>query len=557
MASAKYDVIIVGAGAGGGVIAGVLAEAGRRVLLLERGRSLSFKEIGRDHLRNQRLSQYGVNAGPESGHVRSAGGRAIPPHNGNYHNNAATVGGGTRVYGGQAWRFHPLDFQMASTYGVPEGSSLADWPVTHAELAPFYARAERELGVAGDAAAMWHLPKRQTADSRQQTAEEEDAGLLLSAHRSLLSDDADYPMPPILLNEQGRTVRRGAASLGWRTLPVPLAVNSVPHDGRPACIHCQHCVGFACPVDAKNGTQNTLIPRALMTGRCDLLTETMAERIEIHEGRATGITYIRLATGERVTESAETIVVAGGAIETARLLLLSGVENDNIGRNLQGHYYPGAAGLLPEPIWDGIGPGVTTATTEFNHGNDGVIGGGMLADDFIPLPASFWKGYTPPSLPRWGIEPKNWMRENHHRVLKIMGPVQDIPSPTARVTLDTEVRDAWGVPVVRLSGATHPETVRTSAFMFERAKEWIRACGATEIWGDAPGLGLSGGQHQAGTCRMGDDPKTSVADRHCRVHGVENLYLGDGSVHVTNGGFNPFLTIMALAYRTAEKIAES
>ena len=526
MASAKYDAIIVGAGAGGGVLAGVLAEAGRRVLLLERGRALSFKEVGRDHLRNQRLSQYGVNAGPDAGHTRIVGNQIIEPQDGGYHNNAATVGGGTRVYGGQAWRFHPLDFQMASTYGVPDGSSLADWPVTHQELAPFYARAERELGVAGDAAAMRHLPQY----------------------------DADYPMPPILLNEQGRIVRKGAAALNWHTVPVPLAVNSVPNQGRPACIHCQHCVGFACPVDAKNGTQNTLIPRALLTGRCDLLTDVMAERIEIREGRATGITYIRLATGERVTESAEIVVIAGGAIETARLLLLSGIENDNIGRNLQGHVYTGAVGLLPEPIWDGIGPGVTTALCEFNHGNEGIVGGGMLADDFIPLPASFWKGYTPPSLPRWGLIPKQWMRENHRRVLKIMGPVQDIPSPNARVTLEPAVRDAWGVPIVRLSGTTHPETIRTSAFMFERAKEWIRACGATEIWGDPPGLGLSGGQHQAGTCRMGDDPKTSVADRHCRVHGIENLYLGDGSVHVTNGGFNPFLTIMALAYRTADFI---
>jgi choline dehydrogenase-like flavoprotein len=523
---AKYDVIIIGAGAGGGVVAGILAEAGRRVLLLERGRSESFREIGRDHLRNQRLSQYGVNAGPEPRHVRSVGGQAIRPNHWGYQNNAAIVGGGTRVYGGQAWRFMPTDFKMASTYGVPDSSSLADWPITHEELAPFYAKAEHELGVAGDASAMWHLP----------------------------TYAADYPMPPTLLNKQGATVRKGAAALGWRTLPVPLAVNTIPRDGRPACIHCQHCVGFACPVDAKNGTQNTLIPRALMTGRCELLTEVMAEKITIRDGRATSVTYIQLATGERITESADIIVAAGGAVETARLLLLSGLENDNIGRNLQGHYYPGAAGLLPESIWDGIGPGVTTAMTEFNHGNEGIIGGGMLADDFIPLPASFWKGYTPSYIPRWGQKAKDWMRENHQRVLKIMGPVQDIPSPNARVSVDPDIRDAWGVPVARFTGTTHPETVRTSAFMHEKAKEWIRACGATEIWGDPPGLGLSGGQHQAGTCRMGDDPRTSVVDRDCRVHDIENLYVGDGSIHVTNGGFNPFLTIMALAYRTAENI---
>ena len=123
-----YEVIIVGAGAGGGVAAGVLAEAGKRVLLLERGQELSFEEVGRDHLRNQRLSAYGHNAGPEvEGNPRTlADGRVVRPHESGYQNNAACVGSGTRVYGAQAWRFMPQDFRMASTYGVPAGSSLAD-----------------------------------------------------------------------------------------------------------------------------------------------------------------------------------------------------------------------------------------------------------------------------------------------------------------------------------------------------------------------------------------------------------------------------------------------
>ncbi|HMO57474.1 MAG TPA: NAD(P)-binding protein [Roseiflexaceae bacterium] len=133
---AHYDVIIVGAGAGGGVVAGVLAEAGRRVLLLERGAHLSYDEIARDHLRNHRLALYGHNTGPEpDGHPRvfvdpTGREQIVRPHEGGYHNNAMTVGGGTRVYGAQAWRFLPQDFRMASEYGVPEGSSLADWPIS-------------------------------------------------------------------------------------------------------------------------------------------------------------------------------------------------------------------------------------------------------------------------------------------------------------------------------------------------------------------------------------------------------------------------------------------
>jgi choline dehydrogenase-like flavoprotein len=148
------------------------------------------------------------------------------------------------------------------------------------------------------------------------------------------------------------------------------------------------------------------------------------------------------------------------------------------------------------------------------------------------------------------------MRDNYTRVARVMGPVQEIPSPDARVTLDPQVRDRWGIPVVRLSGATHPETVRTAEFMYARSREWLAASGAERIWGSPPRLKLSGGQHQAGTCRMGDDPTTSVTDRWSRVHGHDNLYLADGSVHVTNGGFNPVLTIMALAFRTAERIAQ-
>lgn len=544
----KYDVIIVGAGAGGGVIAGILAEAGKRVLLLERGEWLSFEEIGRDHLRNQRLSQYGHNAGPDvrpgvhprvAVNSRTGQAKTVLPHEGGYHNNAATVGGGTRVYGAQAWRFHPLDFRMASTYGVPEGSSLADWPVSYEDLEPFYEQAEWEVGVAGDAQRMTHLP----------------------AYKK------PYPMPPMRVNAQGHVYRRGAESLGWHTLPVPLAINTVPYLGRAACYNCQHCVGFACPVDAKNGSQNTLIPRALKTGRCDLVTGAMAERIDTDDaGRVIGVTYFD-ADGNRISVGAEVVVASGGAVETARLLLNSsspvhpyglGNANDQVGRNLQGHVYTGVAGLFREEMFDGVGPGVTTATCRWSHGNDGVIGGGMLADEFIVLPAIFWKRMTPPDLPRWGYDAKDWMRRNYRYVSDIKGPVQDIPSPNACVTLDPDVRDKWGIPVARLSGATHPETLRTAAFLNKKAREWVRASGAVEVWGRPPTVApLSGGQHQAGTCRMGDDPLVSVTDRHCRVHGHDNLYIGDGSVHVTNGGFNPFLTIMALAFRTAAHIAKS
>jgi choline dehydrogenase-like flavoprotein len=126
-----------------------------------------------------------------------------------------------------------------------------------------------------------------------------------------------------------------------------------------------------------------------------------------------------------------------------------------------------------------------------------------------------------------------------------------------RVTVDPAVRDRWGIPVARLSGTTHPASVAAAEFLRARGEEWLRASGCETVWSAQPGLVLSGGQHQAGTCRMGRDPRTSVTDEWGRVHGHDGLFVIDGSLHVTNGGFNPVLTIMALAYRSAEHVARS
>jgi choline dehydrogenase-like flavoprotein len=137
----------------------------------------------------------------------------------------------------------------------------------------------------------------------------------------------------------------------------------------------------------------------------------------------------------------------------------------------------------------------------------------------------------------------------------VQGPIQDTPNPDARVTIDPFVRDRWGIPVAHLSGTTHPESIRTADFTRRRAEEWLKASGAKTIWSYPSQLGLSGGQHQAGTCRMGNDPHSSVTDSWGRVHGHENLFVMDSSIHVTNGGFNPVLTIMALAFRNASHLA--
>jgi choline dehydrogenase-like flavoprotein len=185
------------------------------------------------------------------------------------------------------------------------------------------------------------------------------------------------------------------------------------------------------------------------------------------------------------------------------------------------------------------------------------VGGGLLANEFIKLPALFVKWALPPGQPRWGLAAKQYVRENYRRTIHVQGPIQDIPNPEGRVTIDPFVRDRWGIPVVRLSGTTHPESIRTADFLRRRAEQWLTASGAKKVWSWPSRLGLSGGQHQAGTCRMGSDPRTSVTDSWGRVHGHTNLFVMDGSIHVTNGGFNPVLTIMALAFRNAAHLAES
>lgn len=544
--SRRYDAIVVGAGAGGGVVASQLALAGRQVLLVERGQWLTYANSGhRDHLRNHRHPVYGHNTGP----APDDGPRVVvtpdgvehhePVHTIAYGNNAACVGSGTLIYGGQAWRFHPDDFRMASRYGVPAGSSLVDWPIGYADLEPWYSRAEQALGVAGPAGALTHEPFR----------------------------SASLPLPPMPRHETAAVLEKAAKALGLSITQPPLLINSVPHDGRDACIECGSCVGFACPSDGKNGTQNTLIPKALATGNLHLATETLADRIETDAtGKVTGLKLMwEDETGGRhgASVAGDIVVLSAGAIETARLLLLSanarepnglGNSSGQVGRHLQGHTYPTAYGLFDRPVYARKGPGVTIATTDYAHDVPGAVGGALLADDFTMLPIIFWDLALPPDMPRWGQAPHDFMRSHFRHVTQLKGPVHEIPNPDCRVELDPRVRDKWGRPVARLSGIVHPETTRTAEIILDKAMDWLRAAGARQVWGNVPPPRLSSYQHQAGTCRMGDDPLHAVTDRNGRVWGHDNLFVADASLHPTNGAFNPVLTIMALAFRCADHL---
>jgi choline dehydrogenase-like flavoprotein len=164
---------------------------------------------------------------------------------------------------------------------------------------------------------------------------------------------------------------------------------------------------------------------------------------------------------------------------------------------------------------------------------------------------------VPAFVPRWGRAHKEFVRSAYKRTVAVQGPVQEMPVFDARVQVDPKVKDHWGIPVVRLSGGKHPHTLEIARYIVGKAEAWVKEAGAIQTWRTVPGPGLSGGQHQAGTCRMGDDPKTSVVNKYCRLHDVENVYVMDGGVHVTNGGFNPVLTILAVAYYASDHLVKT
>lgn len=530
----RANAVVIGAGAGGGVVAKQLATAGMNVVLLERGKWYTAADCRKDDLRNQRTTLLGNAFGPEDeGNPRvvvdlNGRERVVLPSEGGYSNNAACVGGGTLSYGAMAWRFLEKDFRMRSTYGAPEGSTLEDWPVSYDDLEPYYEKAEWEIGVSGD-----------------------DTNNIFKAPRR-----KPLPMPPVKVNREFEILEPAAKRLGLHPFHIPMLRNSVPYNGRGACMQCRWCVGFACEVDAKCGTQNTVIPAALATGNCALRTGAMVSQITVDDhGRANGVEYFD-SNDDRHHQPADLVVVSCCAVESARLLLNSksrlfphGIGNrfDWVGRNLQGHTYTGAIGLFEHDLYDDVGPGASIAICDYNHGNPGLRGGAMLANEFIRLPIQFL-GMLPPGSPRWGKEHKDLVRSLYRRTIAVQGPTQEMPNFESRVQVDPKVKDRWGIPVARLSGDKHPHTIEIGRAMCDKAEAWLKEGGAIRTWKKLPGRGTSGGQHQAGTCRMGNDPKISVVNRHCQVHDCDNVFVVDGSVHVTNGGFNPVLTILALGY---------
>ena len=533
-----YDVVVVGSGPGGGVAAQVLAQAGRSVLVLERARPARNADLRGDHLHGKRNAIYRSVAGPGPGYPRVA----VDDSSGEvrervvedddawaYGLNADTLGGGTRLWQGMAWRFFPEDFAMESVYGNPEGATLADWPVTYDEMEPFYTRAEWELGVSGEEGPL-------TARTRRSRG---------------------YPMPP-MGGEPARDLLIGAArGLGWQAGALPLAINSVPASGRPACVRCSSCCGHACPVDAKNGSHNTFLPRALATGNVDLVLD--AEVVAVHDtptGASVEVMTDCSTSPQARTVGADVVVVSAGAVETARLLLASGLGNDQLGRHLHDHRFVSLRAQVDRAVKNGLGPGHSVGTLDHVHAETIPWGGGVLVDlmSVLPLTSALDPG---PGVPRWGAGHKEWMRDGRPFAFGVFGMGQEIPSATSGVTL-ADVRDRWGRPGARLRKTTHPASTEVEDGLAEHGMRWLAAAGAHGIHRHrGPATASAAGEHSCGTARMSADPANGATDPYGRLWGTHRVVVCDSSLHPTNGSVNPTLTIVANALRVAEHLRDT
>ena len=533
----NYYSVIIGSGAGGGVVAAELAKAGKKVLLIEQSRPHHPSELRGNLLQGKREQIYNATANLGSGHPRvlenDDGSTVIlnaEENAADYGTIAVTLGGGTRLWQGMSWRFFPEDFTMATTYGIPENSTLADWPFPYEELAPYYDRVEWELGVAGDS---------QSAVGKAHPGRK------------------PFPMPAFPDDKTRIILRDAIEKLGGQASPIPLAFNSVPRDDRPACVMCNQCVGHSCPVNAKNGTHNTFIPRALATGNCDLLQSAQATSIE-HDsnGHATGVhIYVTINDEpQKIFIKAKKIVVSAGAIETPRLLLASGIGNSWVGRNHHSHGIVTSIATKNAPQQDVTGPGHSVASIDYVHRNREAYGGGVIFD--MPLHNPLILAQRNRSVAQFGHLHKQLMRSGD-KSIGLVSMVQEIPDARGRITIDPEVKDVAGMPAARIFAIANPATAIATKYIAEACEKWLEAAGGEKIVSTVMSGGSRGNEHSAGTCRFGRTPEEGAVDPTGLVFGTQNDYVADASVHVTNGGFNPALTVMANAMRIAEKILQA
>jgi choline dehydrogenase-like flavoprotein len=533
----EVDFVVVGSGAAGGVMARELSQAGFSVLVFEQGPRLGPADFEHDEFKYFFLS--GITVDPK---ISPQTFRKTPDQVATQTPGmqpalyARLVGGSSNHFTANFWRFHDIDFKERSVLGAIPGTSFADWPISYDELEPYYTKVEWEVGVSGLANASPFDPPR----------------------------SKPYPMPPMPVKSSGVLLERGARKLGLHPFPAPMAIASQPYRGRSGCIHCGFCMGFGCEAQAKSSSLYTMIPEAEATGMCEVRSSSYVYHVDTNpKGRVTGVHYFD-AEKRSHFQPARAVVMSANGAETTRLLLNStsnrfphGLANSSglVGKNLMFNQGASVHAVFEHELNEYKSAQVTRILHDFylSDPKRGFYGGGGIDARMNPQPA-IWAMSQGGDLPRWGKDLKARL-EAFPRSMVSAGHSTSLALENNSVSIDPTLKDAWGIPAIRVTYKDHPDDLKFARFLQDRSYEIMEAAGAQKIWRDSVEENTAG-VHLLGTCRMGNDPKSSVVDKYHRAHDVPNLFICDGSSFVTSGRGQPTMTIQALAFRAADHVGQ-
>ncbi len=542
--SEEVDFVVIGSGAAGGVMAKQLAQAGFSVVVMEQGPWGAYgheQDYNKDELINRFPSPEDTMISDPKLHRstfrRNASEKAVAGN----HSFGCVVGGGTVTYGASSWRHLPYEFDEASRFGTMKGTGIADWPVSYAEIEPYYTQAEWEIGISG--------PNVKTP---------------LIAPMS-----KPYPCRPLPLKSSGALVQKAAAKLNLVVTPNVAAIITEPYNGRPGCINCGACSGYGCQTKARSSSAVALLPIAVATGNCEIRVNSYVREINVDaSGRATGVTYFDKSNdNQEVFQKAKCVVLSANGTETPRLLLMSksnrfqnGLANSSgiVGKYLMTGNGGGASGLFDQPLNEYKGAVTGAAVLSYvpnDVKNRGFYGGGRMTARGQMSPMQYGLA-GPHGAPSWGAGYKKALMEQANRRLTMVNFISQLPIETNMVDLDPDVKDAWGLPALRITSTSHENDFKAMRFFIDRSVDILKAAGATQVWADQVN-DSKGGAHARGTCRIGNDPRSSVANKYHRAHDVPNLFIVDGSSLVTGGRNHPTMTISALAYRCADHLVKA
>jgi choline dehydrogenase-like flavoprotein len=504
-------VVVVGSGAGGGTLAHELTRRGAKVVLIEAGKRQSVDTFSQ--IPGEAFGQLTwLDTRTQSGNWGVARDFPALPV---WH--CKTVGGTTVHWTASAPRLQPWELRARTTYGNIADTSLIDWPLSYEELEKYYIVAEHRMGV-----------------TRRND------------------------MPGLPASNNFKVMYAGAKKLGYKQVHTGhMAINSRSYDGRAFCIQQGFCIQ-GCKMGAKWSTLYTEIPDAEATGNLDLRIESTATRIEHgSDGRVTALIYGD-SQGQEQRQMARVVCVAGNAIETARLLLLSasskfphGLANssDQVGRNYCHQITGFVWGIFDKPIysWRGATLAGVVEDEAINNPRRGFAGGYRIELVTLDLPTLPLVG-----LPYgWGRD-FAWVMENYRNLAGMFINGEDLPRPGNRITLNSDVKDAFGLPVANIHVDEHPNDQAMRKHAQGQMSRMYEAIGAKRVvLGPTPPA-----THNLCTARMSADPRDGVTNAWGQAHDIKNLFISDGSVLPTSGSANPTLTIVALVLRQAEYISQ-